>query len=1041
MESSTSMNNRNEFGTLLAEFKIQLLIAVTSIQSDWDLLNYHFDMQVFEKFHHDLLRLADAGGTFGAVDISDFARKLELACKEVINENISFEEDKEIKNKMGCWIKKLKETTDIWLGSDAKEDEEIKENRRMESDLVYMLINNKTFEDDIFKNLEKHSYTAQKFTQLEKLQKFCQTNNPIVILVDEDFSDKDITGVKLIEFIRKNVNSLVPVIYMSSSTKTETKLLVVREGAERYFSKPVRLDKLLQTIKTLNTPSDTLPYRVLIIDNDIPLLNCYETILIDAGVQVEAISKPLSGFESIEKFKPDVIVVDISMPYCSGEELVKMIRLDDRWSLIPIIFLSAEQDINNQLDAMALGADDFLVKPINAKKLVVKITTTAKRARNSVKLNQNLKNLIRENKYQLSTLDQHAIVSVADVSGRIIHVNDKLCEISGYSRQELMGKNHRILKSKHHDQVFFKILWETISSGKVWHGVLCNLTKDGDEYWVDSTIVPFIDEKGKPYKYVSIRTNITELRVNERRLKRSQDFANIGTWDWNINTGKMYWSDRIWSLFGYAKDKTKMSYDNFIYAVHFDDRQRVMDAITSCVEHDMEYDIEHRVVWPDGSVHWIHESGDVVRNKEGYPQQMLGVVRDITKIKESEKNIIAAREEAENANRAKSQFLSSMSHELRTPMNAIMGFSQLLKINKSEPLTDQQEKNVDEIMVAGKHLMSLINEVLNLSKIESGHIDLLCEAVLLKDVITESLHLIEPLAQKKGIRIDVKINNKKIEFNMLDDFTDSVVIDKTRLKQVLLNLMSNAVKYNNENGRVTISYSKKNNNRFRISIMDTGNGLSEEQQSRLFIVFDRLGIENSGIEGTGIGLVITKKIVELMGGDIGVESQVDKGSEFWIELPYIQTNPESEMSETTDDTCNEDRGMAEKIEQTKNMKTVLYVEDNPANLRLVEQILSCIPNLHMWSAPESLLGLELARENIPDIILLDINLPGMDGYEFFDKLRKDEITKSIPVIAISANAMPKDINKALQQGFDGYITKPVNVNDLLSTVERKLNEL
>jgi len=202
------------------------------------------------------------------------------------------------------------------------------------------------------------------------------------------------------------------------------------------------------------------------------------------------------------------------MPDCSGAELVQMIRQDDRYALIPVIFLSAEQDVNNQLHAMSLGADDFLTKPVHASKLVAIINTAAKRARNNVNLNRNLKSSLQENKYQLVTLDEHAIVSAADVAGRIIHVNDKLCEISGYTREELIGKNHRILKSKTHDDAFYKDLWDTISSGKVWHDVICNSTKNGEEYWVDSTIVPFIDEKGKPYKYVTIRTDVTKLRVN-----------------------------------------------------------------------------------------------------------------------------------------------------------------------------------------------------------------------------------------------------------------------------------------------------------------------------------------------------------------------------------------------------------------------------------------------------------------------------------------------------------------------------------------------
>ena len=252
------------------------------------------------------------------------------------------------------------------------------------------------------------------------------------------------------------------------------------------------MNRVIDTIKGLNSQLDDLPCRVMIIDDDVDLLECYEAILSGSDLIVEAMSEPLKGLSAIDTFKPDVIVVDMYMPDCSGAELVQMIRQDDRYALIPVIFLSAEQDVNNQLHAMSLGADDFLTKPVHASKLVAIINTAAKRARNNVNLNRNLKSSLQENKYQLVTLDEHAIVSAADVAGRIIHVNDKLCEISGYSRDELLDQNHNILKSGYHDKNFYKNLWDTISRGEIWHGVICNKTKNEDEYWVDSTIVPFL---------------------------------------------------------------------------------------------------------------------------------------------------------------------------------------------------------------------------------------------------------------------------------------------------------------------------------------------------------------------------------------------------------------------------------------------------------------------------------------------------------------------------------------------------------------------
>ena len=1191
----------NKFGILQAVFKKELMIRISLIEELLGSVTRKYNKDILKQLQHDLLRLGDAGGTYGAEEVSFLARKLDLELKPLLDESNPAPYLDASKEKFNDLFKQLKIESKEWVSSEVPSIKIKKPKHLIESKLIYTLIGDETFTTELVSNLGKFSYNVQLFHTLSLFQEIYKEESPDVIIVDEDFVDNNINGIEVVASLKNNIKSCAPIIYISSSNEADARLIAARSDADRYFCKPVTMNKIIHTIKGLASEVDHLPYRVLIVDNDVPLLECYETILSESDLIVEAISAPLRAFNIIEKFQPDVIVIDMYMPECSGAELVHIIRQDDRWELIPVVFLSAEQDINNQLEAMALGADDFLVKPVNANKLVATINATAKRARKNVKLNRDLKTSLQENKYQLVALDEHAIVSSTDVAGRIIHVNDKLCEISGFSREELLGNNHRMLKSNHHDESFYKNLWQTISSGNIWHGVICNLAKDGREYWVDSTIVPFIDEKGKPYKYVSIRTNVTNIRVSEQRLKRSQEFANIGTWDWDIETGNLFWSDRIWPHFGYKKEITETSYDNFLAAVHPEDRKMLTEAIANCVEKGDVYDIEHRVVWPDGSIHWLHESGDVVRNRVGEPQHMLGVVQDITALKEadirqkgnnnilemivkgkpleeilqqvilhaemilpqskcsilllgesgknldhciapslpdfyneaikgleigmgvgscgeaafsgmrviandidthpnwtkfheltekaglkacwsepflSSSNVIlgtfaiyfpqpkntsdsdlssmvelaqfaaiavereqnqqalmGAKEEAEHANLAKSQFLSSMSHELRTPMNAIMGFSQLLKMTKVQPLSDIQGKNVDEIMIAGKHLMSLINEVLDLSKIESGHIELSINEVILCKVINESLQLILPLAQKRGIEIQLVKDGNKISLEELSKQEDSAWLDETRFKQIVLNLLSNAVKYNNERGKITLASENISDNFFRISVTDTGNGLDKEQQQHLFKAFNRLGLEQTEIEGTGIGLVITKKIVELMGGRIGVESEVDVGSTFWIELPRRQNKQINEINSSVKSSFLEN-----EMSKLEHEKSVLYIEDNPANLRLVEQILQSVPNLHMWSAPEPLLGLELAMEHLPDLILLDINLPGMDGYEVLKHLRSKAVSKDIPVIAISANAMPKDLKKGEEAGFDGYITKPVNVKELLEKVERKISE-
>lgn len=1030
--------SESKFLHLQNEFRQQLPNTLFAIEQLWKkIVKNANNADDSIKISHLLLHLADTCGTYGADEVSYIARKCYLTFKSFEGKDFPVSTNTKIIESLNDKLARLNILSHEWLSVEAPVFLKTKNKVNRTEKTVYSLMYDNVSLSELTQQAEKHNCNIVQFDSLNKIITACASKNPISIIVDSDFIDGDISGICAVEHLKEHLSDCPPIIFISDKNDADYRLKTAQAGVDRYFCRPLKVNKVIHTLKGFNLELDNIPYRVMIIDNDLPLLECYSTVLSESGMVVSSVSNPFDGFNSIEKFLPDIIVLDMYMPECSGKELVNMIRQDDRWALMPIIFLSGEQDIQNQLEAIDLGADDFLVKPVNTNKLVSVVNASAKRARNNIKLNRELKATLRENESQLIALDEHAIVSVADVYGRIIHVNDKLCEISGYSRDELLDQNHNILKSGYHDKSFYKNLWDTISRGEIWHGVICNKTKSGGEYWVDSTIVPFLDDTGKPYKYVSVRTDVTMLRASEDRLSRSQEFANIGTWDWNISSNELYWSDQMWPLFGFDKKNVNPTYENFIDAIHPDDRELVTNAIRDCSENGKTYNIEHRIVWPDGSIHWLHESGNMVRNTNEAPVNMLGVVRDITEFKTTEQKMMLAREEAEKANLEKSKFLSSMSHELRTPMNSIVGFSQLLQMSKTQPLTELQENNVGEIMVAGNHLMNLIDDVLDLSKIEAGHIELSQSNVDINSIVKESIQLIMPLAQSRGIEIAIICNDKSIEHSQLEKDNYFAHTDKTRFKQIILNLLSNATKYNREGGKITLAYNKIEDGRLKLTVTDTGEGLTFEQQDQLFTAFNRLGLEKTDVEGSGIGLVITKKIVELMGGKIGVISKVGEGSTFWVELPINSDEP-VETIKNKSKTKSTDKS---NVKQNNEKKSVLYIEDNPANLRLVEQVLECIPYIKMWSAPEPLLGLELAGEHIPDLILLDINLPGMDGYQVLKKLRKQESTKDIPVIAISANAMPKDINKGKEAGFDGYITKPINIKELLEEVQGKLENV
>ena len=380
-----------------------------------------------------------------------------------------------------------------------------------------------------------------------------------------------------------------------------------------------------------------------------------------------------------------------------------------------------------------------------------------------------------------------------------------------------------------------------------------------------------------------------------------------------------------------------------------------------------------------------------------------------------------AKAAAEKANLAKSDFLSSMSHELRSPLNAILGFAQLMESDSPLP-TPTQKASIDQILHAGWFLLELINDILDLAVIESGRLSLSLEALSLREILIECQTMIEPQAQKRGISMT------------FPTFTEPCYVkaDRTRLKQVLINLLSNAIKYNQTNGTVKVDCTQSRTGCMRISVKDTGVGLTQEMLAQLFQAFNRLGKEATGEEGTGIGLVVSKRLVELMQGQIGVESTVVTGSVFWIELVHDTTHHE-EYTKAVNTVMT-----ASPIPTGPDQRVLLYVEDNPANLKLVEQIIARHPDLRLLSAMNGQDGIALAIGQVPDVILMDINLPGISGIEAMKILRQDPVTAYIPIIALSANAMPRDIEKGLEAGFFKYLTKPIKVNEFLETLNATL---
>ncbi len=423
----------------------------------------------------------------------------------------------------------------------------------------------------------------------------------------------------------------------------------------------------------------------------------------------------------------------------------------------------------------------------------------------------------------------------------------------------------------------------------------------------------------------------------------------------------------------------------------------------------------------DGSIFWANIVFTSIRDQADNLRGFAKLTRDLTERNKVEAILTDARALAEKANLAKSDFLSSMSHELRSPLNAILGFAQLMESDTPAPSPAQSE-SILQILNAGWYLLELINEILDLATIESGKLSMSLEPVSLTELLVECHSMIEPLAQRRGIRMSLPRTDAHYCVNA----------DRTRIKQVLINLLSNAIKYNRIGGSVVVDCTANTaSGRVRITVTDTGAGLPPEKLAQLFQPFNRLGQEVNGEEGTGIGLVVSKRLVELMDGVIGVESTIGMGSVFWVE--FLSTAPLA-LPAVVDTVATAESAAA----TLAGLRTLLYVEDNPANLQLVERLIGRRNDLRMLTATDGNRGVELARTCLPDVILMDINLPGISGIEALRILRQDKTTAHIPIVAVSANAMPRDIQKGLEAGFFRYLTKPIKVTDFMDTLNLAL---
>ncbi len=655
-----------------------------------------------------------------------------------------------------------------------------------------------------------------------------------------------------------------------------------------------------------------------------------------------------------------------------------------------------------------------------------------------------------------SALDEHAIVAITDARGMIIYVNDKFCAISKYSREELLGKDHRIINSSHHPKAFIRSLWQTISGGRVWKGEIKNRAKDGSHYWVDTTIVPYLDERGKPYQYIAIRADITERkRIEEQMASNINELADVkAALDEHAivaitdQTGKIiHVNDKFCAISQYDREEL-IGQDHRIINSGYHSKAFIR-AIWQTIGGGSVWKGEIKNRAKDGSHYWVDTTIVPYLDERGKPYQYIAIRADITERKNAEESLQAA-------SRAKSDFLANMSHELRTPLNSLLLLAEQLAANREGNLLPRQLEFLETIQASGTDLLRLISDILDLSKIEAGAMSVDMADVEVMELADRLRRSFIPVAERRGLGFNVHIS---------EGMPEMLLTDEQRLEQLLRNLLSNAFKFTPSGGvtlrmgRATAGWTEGHPRLDRapvviaLSVTDTGIGIPQDKADLIFEAF-RQADSGTGRKygGTGLGLAICRETAKMLGGEVLVKSAPNRGSTFTLYLPQMHPAqndlPTVEIVATTEVVD----GTPPVLQDTKPLRhgrskpampaggaeksalagiPILIVDDDLRNLFALSALLED-EEMAVLSAESGRNAIAQLLEN-PGVgaILMDIMMPDMDGYETIRTIRGMGRFSEIPIFAMTAKAMPGDREKCLEAGATEYLSKPINAKELL----------
>ena len=921
---------------------------------------------------------------------------------------------------------------------------------------------------DIGEALQSAGFDTVLCADLRSAREALAREGSVLIVLDILLPDGD--GLDFLKELRSSpATAQIPVLLLSTEADAKNRVRGMGAGADEYIGKPYDLGLLVARARAL-TQADAsggvgLGRRVLVIDDSVTFRDELRQSLEGAGYHVREAATGEEGLALAAADRPDAVVVDGILPGIDGATVVRRLKSDTALRSTPCLLLTGAEGTNDGLRALEAGADAYVRKSEDLGVILVRLAALLRGAiatggetspsllgpkrllavDDSITYLQELGSQLRREGYHVvmasSGEEALELLAARPVDGILLDL-----VMPGLSGQDTCK---RIKQRAEWRDIPLIMLTARDDRDAMIEGI----NAGADDYIAKSADFDvlkarlraqlrrkyFEDENRRiREKLVRRETEATAREQGEAEQKkldqrlRDQQFYTRSLIESNIDA--LMTTDPLGIITDVNKQMealTGCTRDELIGAPsknYFTDPERAEAAIKLVLREKKVTDYELTARARDGKKTEVSYNATTFYDRDRTLQGVLAIARDVTERKRNEQalqetniELASAKSAAEEANLAKSDFLSSMSHELRSPLNAILGFAQLMELASPLP-TDSQKESIAQILQAGWHLLKLINEILDLSVIESGKVSLSTESVSLAEVMSECQAMMEPQAQQLGIGMT---------FPRFDN-PFFVSADRTRLKQIVINLLSNAIKYNKEQGTVVVDCATSAPGLTRISVKDSGAGLSPEKLAQLFQPFNRLGQEAGGVAGTGIGLVVTKRLAELMGGVLGVESTAGEGSVFWCELISCAA---PELVVESGEAATVDRP---PVPAGARPRTLLYVEDNPANMKLVEQLIARRPDMRLLTAVNGTLGIEVARTTRPTVILMDINLPGISGVEALKVLRIDPATAHIPVVALSANAMPRDIEMGLDAGFFRYLTKPIKIKEFMDTLNTAL---